>query len=147
MKNLTRLVLGLLSFAAFIQAQGFYWNTASASSMGLGGIYVPSSSHVLDSLAANPAGQATLDSPIADLSAAGIFVGDFEFVEEMEALDRVDHLGRLLIQQNRNDLWQEDSHLLNLQRTIVEEDKTVDPDVQLLGECLEVGGLRLPVDA
>ena len=73
MKNLTRLVLGLLSFAAFIQAQGFYWNTASASSMGLGGIYVPSSSHVLDSLAANPAGLATLDSPIADLSAAGVF--------------------------------------------------------------------------
>src|SRR6202035_73768 len=49
------------------------WNTASASSMGLGGIYVPSSSHVLDSLGAHPAGLATLDRHIADLSAAGIF--------------------------------------------------------------------------
>jgi long-chain fatty acid transport protein len=68
-----KLALGLLSFSALGYAQGFYWNTASASSMGLGGIYVPSSSGPLDALAANPAGLASLDSPIVDLSLAGVF--------------------------------------------------------------------------
>jgi len=73
MKNSIRLVLSLLSFALWTNAQGFYWNTASAGSMALGGIYAPSSSGVLDALAANPAGLALLDSPIADLSLAGVF--------------------------------------------------------------------------
>jgi long-subunit fatty acid transport protein len=68
-----RAALSLLVFSALSNAQGFYWNTASASSMALGGIYIPSSSGVLDALAANPAGLATLDTPIADLSVAGVF--------------------------------------------------------------------------
>lgn len=41
--------------------------------MAEGGIYVPSSSGVLDALAANPAGLAALDSPVADFSLSGVF--------------------------------------------------------------------------
>ena len=73
MKGFTRLVLSLVAFAALSNAQGFYWNTASASSMAVGGIFVPSTSGVLDALAANPAGLAALDGPVADLSVAGVF--------------------------------------------------------------------------
>jgi long-chain fatty acid transport protein len=73
MKNLTKMVWGLLGFSVLSNAQGFYWNTASAGSMALGGIYVPSSSGVLDALAANPAGLSVLGGPVADLSFAGVF--------------------------------------------------------------------------
>ncbi len=73
MKNATRLCLSLLSYSVLCHAQGFYWSTASARSMALGGIYVSSSSGVLDALATNPAGLAALDGAVADFSASGVF--------------------------------------------------------------------------
>jgi long-chain fatty acid transport protein len=54
-------------------AQGFFWNTASARSMALGGVYLPSQAGVTDSLAANPAGLAVLSSRTVDLSLTSIF--------------------------------------------------------------------------
>jgi long-chain fatty acid transport protein len=69
----SRMVVSFLCFATLGEAQGFYWNTASAGSMALGGIYVPYSSGALDALASNPAGLAALDRPVAELSVAGIF--------------------------------------------------------------------------
>jgi len=59
--------------AATIHAQGFYWNTASASSMGMGGVYLPSHGGVLDALAANPAGLSLIGSRTLDLSITSIF--------------------------------------------------------------------------
>jgi hypothetical protein len=47
-----------VGMATVVHAQGFYWNTASARSMALGGVYLPSQGGVIDSLAANPAGLA-----------------------------------------------------------------------------------------
>ncbi len=73
MKKITRLSLGLLAASNLCHAQGFYWNTASARSMALGGIYVPSSAGVLDALAVNPAGLASLDGAVADISLASAF--------------------------------------------------------------------------
>ena len=43
------LVCGCVAIPSF--AQNFYWNTSSPQSIALGGIYVPSSSNVLDALA------------------------------------------------------------------------------------------------
>lgn len=54
-------------------AQGFFWNTASARSMALGGVYLPSQAGVIDSLAANPAGLAVVSSGTVDLSLTSIF--------------------------------------------------------------------------
>src|SRR5580700_10368021 len=59
--------------AATVHAQGFYWNTASASSMAMGGIYLPSQGGALDALAANPAGLTMLGSRTLDLSLSSIF--------------------------------------------------------------------------
>ncbi len=45
MKQSYLLVKHLVAFgmaAACVHAQGFYWNTASASSMAMGGVYLPS---------------------------------------------------------------------------------------------------------
>lgn len=53
--------------------QGFYWNTVSARSMGVGGVYLPSSTGVLDALAANPAGLTGIAAPTLDLSLSTIF--------------------------------------------------------------------------
>lgn len=63
----------LLSTPSALFAQGFYWNSASARSVGLGGTYVPSSTGVLDAMSVNPAGLAALDGPTVDLSIAGVF--------------------------------------------------------------------------
>jgi long-chain fatty acid transport protein len=59
--------------ATVIHAQGFYWNTASARSMALGGIYLPSQGGVIDSLAANPAGLALSGGRTLDLNLTSIF--------------------------------------------------------------------------
>lgn len=72
MKTLTRLVFGVLSISFLCNAQGFYWNAASARSMAMGGVYVPSSG-ALDALAVNPAGLTAIAGPTVDLSAAGVF--------------------------------------------------------------------------
>ena len=55
-------------FAAPAFAQSFYWNTASARSQALGGIYVASSDNAVDALAANPAGLTALSGPTLDVS-------------------------------------------------------------------------------
>jgi len=60
------LVCGCVAAPSF--AQNFYWNTSSPQSIALGGIYVPSSSNVLDALAANPAGLTALSGRTIDLS-------------------------------------------------------------------------------
>jgi len=59
--------------AACVHAQGFYWNSASARSMALGGVYLPSQGGVIDSLASNPAGLALVGNRTVDLSLASIF--------------------------------------------------------------------------
>lgn len=56
----------LLASSGF--AQSFYWNTASARSQALGGIYVTSSDDAVDALAANPAGLTSLSGRTLDLS-------------------------------------------------------------------------------
>jgi long-chain fatty acid transport protein len=58
--------------AASVHGQGFYWNTASASSMAMGGVYLPSQGGAIDALAANPAGL-TMVSRSVDLSLSSIF--------------------------------------------------------------------------
>ena len=66
----------LLIFALFacaflapsLFAQSFYWNTSSARSQALGGIYVTSSDDAIDALAANPAGLTSLSGRTLDLS-------------------------------------------------------------------------------
>src|SRR5271170_4034223 len=59
--------------AASVHAQGFYWNTASARSMALGGVYLPSQGGVIDSLSANPAGLAFVGGRTLDLNLTGVF--------------------------------------------------------------------------
>jgi long-chain fatty acid transport protein len=59
--------------AVCTQAQDFYWNTASASSMAMGGVYLPSASGALDSMATNPAGLTALNARTVDLSLTSIF--------------------------------------------------------------------------
>jgi len=61
-------VCTFLASSAF--AQSFYWNTASARSQALGGIYVPSTDDAIDALAANPAGLTALSGRTLDLSAS-----------------------------------------------------------------------------
>ena len=67
----------LLAFgmAACVHAQGFYWSTASARSLALGGVYLPSQDGVIDSLAANPAGLALVGGRTLDLSLTSVFAG------------------------------------------------------------------------
>jgi long-subunit fatty acid transport protein len=61
------------SLATSASAQSFYWTAASARSVALGGVYVPSSSDVLDALAANPAGLTYLSGRSLDLSLDAVF--------------------------------------------------------------------------
>ena len=63
----------LLLFAASVHGQDFYWNTVSARSLGLGGIYVPSTTGVLDALAANPAGLSAIGAPSIDANLTTVF--------------------------------------------------------------------------
>jgi len=71
MKLQSRLALALSVCAVFASpalAQSFYWNTASARSQALGGIYVTSSDDAVDALAANPAGLTSLSGRTLDVS-------------------------------------------------------------------------------
>ena len=71
MKLQLRLALALSActfLAPSVFAQSFYWNTASARSQALGGIYVTSSDDAIDALAANPAGLTSLNARTLDLS-------------------------------------------------------------------------------
>jgi len=71
-----RYVFALCALAilpVLVQAQDFYWNTASVRSNGMGGIYVASSTDVIDALAANPAGLAVLRGRNLDLAADAVF--------------------------------------------------------------------------
>jgi long-subunit fatty acid transport protein len=68
-----KLVSALFFIVSAVHAQDFYWNTVSARSLGLGGIYIPSSTGVLDALAANPAGLTAVSAPSLD----GTLVGNF----------------------------------------------------------------------
>jgi long-subunit fatty acid transport protein len=54
-------------------AQDFYWSSADTRSMGLGGVYVPSTSDALGALTTNPAGLTYLSSPSLDLSMSAVF--------------------------------------------------------------------------
>jgi long-chain fatty acid transport protein len=68
----------LFLLPALCSAQGFDWNTVSARSLAMGGVYLPSSMGVLDALAANPAGLTALGAPTVDASVSGVFLrGDF----------------------------------------------------------------------
>jgi len=62
-----------LGLAACAHAQGFYWNTASARSMALGGVYLPSTGGVVDALSSNPAGLAMVGGRTLDLSLTSVF--------------------------------------------------------------------------
>jgi long-chain fatty acid transport protein len=55
------------------RAQDFYWNTSSARSAGLGGVYVASSTDAVDALAANPAGLTVLRGRDLNLTADAVF--------------------------------------------------------------------------
>jgi long-chain fatty acid transport protein len=65
------LIAGLT--AACLQAQNFYWNTASARSMALGGVYLPSAGGAIDAMATNPAGLTALSARTVDMSVTSIF--------------------------------------------------------------------------
>jgi long-chain fatty acid transport protein len=68
----------LLLLASSASAQDFFMGTSSARSNALGGIYVASSSDVLDALAVNPAGLTTLRGHNLNLNlTAGFARGDF----------------------------------------------------------------------
>lgn len=54
-------------------AQQFYWTQASARTAAFGGVYVPASDGVMDSLSSNPAGLTALSAPTVDLSLGSIF--------------------------------------------------------------------------
>lgn len=76
MKYLSQTVKCILACGTIVacaNAQDFYWNTASARSMSLGGVYLPSSGGVIDAFAANPAGLTALGSPTLDFSVSSIF--------------------------------------------------------------------------
>jgi long-chain fatty acid transport protein len=60
---------------ACLHAQDFYWSTASARSMALGGVYLPSAGGAIDAMAANPAGLTLLGARTLDLSLTGVFAG------------------------------------------------------------------------
>ena len=76
MKSFTNGLFNVLAFAAAISsmhAQDFYWNTTSARSQAIGGVYIPSTSGALDALATNPAGLSTLSARTVDLSVTSVF--------------------------------------------------------------------------
>jgi long-subunit fatty acid transport protein len=78
-RNLFTLALVVLAFIAVdMRAQDFYQTTSSAQSLAHGGVYLPSSSGVLDALSANPAGLTalggrTVDANVSTVLARGSF--------------------------------------------------------------------------
>jgi long-chain fatty acid transport protein len=76
MKVCIRYIIVLAALAALgvnAKGQDFYWNTASVRSSGLGGVYVPSSTDVIDALSANPAGLSVLRGGNIDIAADAVF--------------------------------------------------------------------------
>jgi long-chain fatty acid transport protein len=76
MKSITRQLLNfpfLGLIATGLCAQDFYSTTTSARSQAVGGVYIPSTSGVLDALATNPAGLATMSTRTVDLSVTSVF--------------------------------------------------------------------------
>jgi long-chain fatty acid transport protein len=76
MKSRYQLAVALLALgfiATSAPAQDFYWTTASARSLSLGGVYVPSSGDAVGALASNPAGLASLSGPSLNLSVTTVF--------------------------------------------------------------------------
>lgn len=71
--HVNKAVLVLAIAATSAQAQDFYWNTVSARSMGMGGVYAPSSENALDALSANPAGLTALTDRTLNVSVTSIF--------------------------------------------------------------------------
>jgi len=63
----------LMLFAVNTRAQDFYQTTTSAQSLARGGVYVPSSSGVMDALSANPAGLTALGGRTLDMSVSTVF--------------------------------------------------------------------------
>jgi long-subunit fatty acid transport protein len=71
-----RLALAILAvgfIASSAPAQDFYWTSASARSLSLGGVYVPSSGDAVGALASNPAGLSSLGGPSLNLSVTTVF--------------------------------------------------------------------------
>lgn len=59
--------------ASGIRAQQFYWDTASVRATGMGGVYVASSTNVIDALASNPAGLSYLRGRNLNVEADAVF--------------------------------------------------------------------------
>jgi long-chain fatty acid transport protein len=70
---LAKFLLVLCAAACCLQAQDFFWSSASARSMALGGIYLPSPEGAVDALSANPAGLTVLKGRTVEMSLTGIF--------------------------------------------------------------------------
>ena len=66
-------ILSPIFLAVPASAQDFYWSSASTRSLGLAGVYVPSSTDAIGALSTNPAGLTYLSSPTLDLSMSAIF--------------------------------------------------------------------------
>jgi len=63
----------ILLLAVEARAQDFYQTVSSAQSLARGGVYVPSSSGVMDALSANPAGLTALGGRTVDMSVSTVF--------------------------------------------------------------------------
>src|ERR1700728_1639897 len=72
-RNVFLLIMVFACVVTSASAQDFYWNSASTSSMALGGAYVPSTSDAIGALTTNPAGLTYLTSPTLDVSMSAIF--------------------------------------------------------------------------
>lgn len=72
-RPLCLLIIVFAFFAVSASAQDFYWNSASTRSLGLGGVYVPSTSDAIGALTTNPAGLTYLSSPTLDLNMSAVF--------------------------------------------------------------------------
>ena len=68
-----KIILISLLAAGMANAQQFYSTQASARTAAFGGVYVPASDGVMDSLSANPAGLTALSAPTVDLSLSSVF--------------------------------------------------------------------------
>ncbi len=64
---------GLCFTTGHATGQSLYWNSASASATGSGGVYLPTPVNALDALSTNPAGLTEVRRPVANLSAAAVF--------------------------------------------------------------------------
>jgi long-subunit fatty acid transport protein len=78
--------VGLICGARELRAQDFYWNAASTRSTGMGGVYVASSTNVVDALSTNPAGLSYLRGRNLNLDVDAVFArGSFENASNADA--------------------------------------------------------------